>query len=317
MAKHMLTGGPVALAVAVTFASASACTTIDRTKQTGSISQVKASLSSAPDVPLDRVGIPDERLATEYEPIWSRCPGLLGLKTRFRITGTLRGRRVDVELRLALAAGLAMRLEPVVPSGSPSFVLQANDGSGSQPANGERGTLFIRQSNRVVRDKIAALMDTVLGLPIGERELLEILTGCPTGWSSADFTRVGPDWFKLITPYGDEGMLETYLHRDGSSPWTCLAAIHHQLAAPERMWRIDFLERRHDVFGRLRVRSLGWLGEFDRQDDLALMLEFASFDGGALPEATIPKTARETSLADLKSALPLITAPTIQRNLRP
>jgi len=315
MRKNMLTGVSVAFMAAATITIAQTTTTTDQTKRTGLVSQPGTSRTSAtPDLPLDMVGIPDASLGTDYDTISKGCENLFGLKTRFRITGTMRGRRVDAEVRLGVVPGLTMRLEPVVQSGSPQFVLQANDGSGNQLANDEHGTLFIRQGNRVVRDKVAALMNAVIGVPISERELFEIFT-CPTFWAGVDLARLGPDWFRLVTPYGEEALLETYLHRDASHAWAYAAAIHHALTVPERKWRIDFLERRHEVFGRLRIRSMNWLGEMDRQDDITLLREFASLDADGIPVAeTIPATAREISLADLKGAIPLITAPSIQRS---
>jgi len=255
------------------------------------------------------VAIPDPSLSSDFETISNDCQHVfaLDLKTRFRIRGTMRGRRVDVDLRLGLGPALMMRLEPVLPSGSLPFVLQATDGSGNLQGHDEQGTLFIRKGDRVVRDKVATLIDAVIGVPMGERELFEIFT-CPTFVSSTDFFRLGPDWFKLVSFYDDQAVLETYFHRNGPHPWAYSAAIHYTVTTPERKWRIDFLERRPELIGRLRIRSMNWLGEMDRQDDITLVREFAWLDGDFSP-AEIPATAREISLADLKSAIPLITAP--------
>lgn len=299
MRKNILTGVSVALVAVAT------------------ISAAQTTAATTPDLPFDVAPTnPAFDLRKDLDTLSVPCGLLIRLNVRFRMTGTIRGRRVDAAVRLSAVPTVAMRLEPVVASGSPPFVLQANRRPGVD--DDEDGTLFIRQGNRVVRDKLSALIEAVIGLPINEQELFEIFTGCPTSWSSADLYRLGSDWFKLLTPYGDDAVLETYWLRDRSHPWTYSAAIHYTLSAPERKWRIDFLEGRPEVFVRLRIRSMNWLGELDRQDDITLLREFAWIDANGIQgAATIPAAAREISLVELKSAIPLITTPSIQRSPSP
>ena len=298
MRRSILAGGLVALMGAVTVVAAQTTTT------------------RRPDLPLDVAPTePTLDLRKDFETLSEPCGLLIRLNVRFRVTGTIRGRQVDADVRLSTIPTLTMRLEPVVASGSPPFVLQANRRPGVD--DDEDGTLYIRQGNRVVHHRVSALMNAVLGVPFGARELFHILT-CPHEPLPYPSMRLGPDWFSVYTMYGDDGMLETYVHRDASHPWAYSAAIHTSSTVPNRRWRIDFLERRHEVFRRLRIRSLDWLGEVDGRDDVTLLRSFAWVTNIGEPVAVvIPESASGVTLDELGSAVPLIAAPSIQRSPSP
>src|SRR5262245_28195280 len=147
MRKNILAGISVAFMTAVTMSAAQ--TTIPRT----------------PDLPLDVARTDPSDLRKDLETLSQSCEMLMSLSVRFRISGTIRGRRVDAGVRLSAIPTLAMRLEPVVASGSPPFVLQAKRRAGA--SDDEDGTLYIRQGNRVVHDRVSSLMNTVIGVPLG------------------------------------------------------------------------------------------------------------------------------------------------------
>jgi hypothetical protein len=130
--------------------------------------------------------------------------------------------------------------------------------------------------------------------------------------------RLGPDWFRVESSYGDDSILETFVHREEPSGWRYAAAIHHHWPDPYGSWRADFLERPHDILQRMRIRSLNWIGETDGVYDLTLTRDFVSLDNAdpVPPEVAIAPTATETTLADLKSSLPLIIAPLPRPNVR-
>jgi hypothetical protein len=277
------------------------------------ISSAQTVTTRTPDLPLDIAHTDPSDLRTDFETMSEPCAQIFELNVRFRITGTIHGRAINAEVRLSTLPTLAMRLEPVVASGSPPFVLQATRRLGD--SDNEDGTLYIRQGNRVIHERVSALMNAVIGMPFGARELSRILT-CPHDWP-APSARLGPDWFTVESVYVG-GTLETYVHRDVSHPWAYLAAIHTSDTLPTRKWRIDFLDRRNEVFRRLRIRSLDWLGEPDRSDDITLLREFAWLNRVGVPVAVaIPESASEVTLDTLGSAVPLITTRSIQRNPSP
>jgi hypothetical protein len=298
MLKNILAGISVAFMAAVT------------------ISAAQSTTARTPDLPLDVARTnPTFDLRKDLETLSQSCALLIRLNVRFRITGTIQGRRVDAGVRLSAIPTLAMRLEPVVASGSPPFVLQANRRPGVD--DDEDGTLYIRQGNRVVHHRVSALMNAVIGLPLGAKELFHILT-CPHEPWPYPSAQLGSDWFSVYTEYADDGTLETYIHRDALHPWAYTAAIHSSVNVPSRRWRIDFLERHHEVFRRLRIRSLDWLGEVDRRDDITLLREFAWVSNVGEPVAVvIPESASGETLDELGSAVPLIASPSIQRSPRP
>ena len=270
-------------------------------------------VTRTPDLPLDVARTDPSDLRADFETMSEPCALIFALNVRFTISGTLHGRPINAEVRLSTLPTLAMRLEPVVASGSLPFVLQATRRPGAD--DDEEGTLYIRQGNRVIHQRVSALMNAVIGLPFGARELSRILT-CPHDWP-APSARLGPDWFTVESVYG-HGTLETYVHRDASRPWSYLAAIHTSATLPTRKWRIDFLERRHEVFQRLRIRSLDWLGEPDGRDDIVLLREFAWLSRVGVPTAAgIPESASAATLDELASTVPLIAARSLQRNPSP
>lgn len=276
------------------------------------ISAAQTIITSTPDLPLDVARTDPSDLRADFDALSLPCGLVIRLNVRFRMIGTIHGRPVDAEVRLSTIPTLTMRLEPVVTSGSPGFVLQAKRQPGT--ADDEDGILYIRQGNRVVHDRVSALMNAAIGLPFGSRELSRILT-CPHDWP-APSARLGPDWFTVVSEYGD-GTLETFVHRDSPHPWAYSAAIHTSAQVPNVRWRIDFLERRDEVFRRIRIRSLDWLGEPDRRDDITLLREFAWLTNIGEPVAvTIPESASDVTLDKLGSA-PLIAAPSLQRRGSP
>jgi hypothetical protein len=253
------------------------------------------------ELPVDVAGVRDSEPSDALATLTKPCELQLGLSARMTVSGQFRGRNVRTQLRLSLVPGLGTRIEPVARSGPPPFVLYAKQ---------DDAALFIRSGNRVVHDGFPNLMEAAVGVHVSERELLELLMACPMLWDS-NVTHLGPDWFRRVSLFGEESMLEIYVHRDGpSAPWRYAAAIHQRLQDTNRSWRADFLERRHDVFQRLRIRSLNWIGEVDGVYDLTLTRDFASFyNFGPVAGAPVSPTATDTTLGDLKSSLPLIIAP--------
>lgn len=252
-------------------------------------------------LPLDVAGVPDRNLIHELEALTRPCEVVAAtLRTRFTIAGRLRGRNVRVQLRLELMFGNSARLEPVVPSGPLPFMLSAKD---------EDGTLFIRNGNQVVHDRFSNLMEAAIGVSISARELYELLA-CRLSWGLEDsLISLNSDWFRVVSGYGDDSSLDTYVHRAGNSPWRYVAAIHHRLKPPASMWRADFLQRRNDAFQQIRIRSLNWTGEEDGVYDLMVTRDFAWLDNVGVPsDVAMPQGATPKTLEELKSYFPLIVA---------
>jgi hypothetical protein len=299
-----------ALSLAAAFTLALACTALAQTSTTGApanpASRAGASRPAAAPLrlPLDMAGVPDRNVIHELESLTRRCELFpASLKTRFTIAGILRGRSVRVQLRLELIFGNAARLEPVVRSGPLPFVLTATD---------EDGTLFIRNGNHVVHDRFSNLMQAIIGVPISARELYDVM-GCrwPSGLEDNLFS-FDSNWFKVISVYGEDS-LDTYVHRTGNSPWRYVAAIHHRIKPP-LTWRVDFLQRRNDVFQQLRIKSLNWTGEENGAYDLMVTRDFAWLDNTGGPvDVSIPQGATPKTLEELKASFPLIAAPALQR----
>jgi len=179
----------------------------------------------------------------------------------------------------------SMRLEGVAPFGPPAFVLAVRAGA---------ATLVLPRDNRVLRNAPAdEVLGALTGVALAPDEVQAILTGCVTATPGATGGRLHRNGWASIDLAGGATL---YLDRRDAA-W-------QPRAARRPGWEIEYPAWRGAFPGRVRLRSSSPSVDVDLAAEVSQLETNVPLDAAAFA-VTVPGSARELTLAELRDAGPL------------
>jgi hypothetical protein len=136
---------------------------------------------------------PFPEFATAYRGATATCADVRTITAVLAMSGRAGRAKLRGHLEAGFAAPASMRIEGIAPFGRPIFVLTAVN---------EGGTLVLTRDNGVLRDApAAAIVDALVGVPVGAAEMRSIVNGCgvanddppnagrryANGWAAVEF----------------------------------------------------------------------------------------------------------------------------------
>jgi hypothetical protein len=244
-------------------------------------------------------GVPAPDAAEIVAQATDRCSSVRTLAADIAFSGSVGGRRVSGRLSAGVSAPASVRLEAMAPFGPPLFIFVAT---------GDEATLLLPHEDRVLeRGRPDLVLEAIAGIPLGARDVLPLLTGCPSRPAESSRGRqVGDAW--RVVPVGNE--IELYFHREPApASWRLVSSVQGP-GGEERPWRADFTGFRDSLPRLVRIASREGAGA-DAGFDLRLALSQVDVNAPLAADAfrvRIPETAVPIRLEELRRT-GLLSAP--------
>jgi hypothetical protein len=212
------------------------------------------------------------------------CSGIRSLSAEIGVSGSAGGQRLRGRLLVGVAAPDSARLEAVAPFGPPVFIFVARN---------DDATLLLPRDDRVLQHgKPLDVLEAVAGLPIDARDLLHVLTACPSSPDAKAATAFGADWRVVADAPG-----ATYLRRDAKShEWHVVSIVHG--TSGDAAWRAEY-----GAFERGLPRTVRFISADGKRFDVRLALSQVDINPALGDEAfrvQVPRSAQPVTLEELR-----------------
>ena len=182
-------------------------------------------------------GTPFPDGAAAYTAAVQECRGARTIEATLGLSGRAGSQGLRGNVDAGFEAPDKIRLEGRPPIGRPVFILAAS---------GPEGTLYLPRDNRVIRNTPpAAIVEALVGLPLGAGELHALISGCGFAVAEPSAGRTYPGGWVAV----DAGNATTYLQQK-EGPWRIVAAVR----PPLTVYYADFVSGRPSS---VRIQSSG------------------------------------------------------------
>jgi hypothetical protein len=236
-------------------------------------------------LPPETAGTPAPEAASAWAAATGSCRGVHSFAPTLHVSGRVGGERVPglVTILGGLTAEGGIRLQASAP-GTPVFVLAGT---------ADRATLLLEREDRVLRAPAADIVEALMGIRVGPRDLLALFSGC-------------------LTP--DAAVVEAA--RYGRAIWITTAEARVMLVQAGGSWQIaggrtrgllvEYVERTDGRWPKtVRLRSLpGDTPEVGLTVTIETFMSNTDIDPRAF-EVTVPADATPVTLEELRAAGPL------------
>jgi hypothetical protein len=229
-------------------------------------------------------GTPAPDAATAWSQATEACRSARSLSAELRISGQAGRQKLhSATLHGAVTSGDQIYFEMPVPFGAPGFILAGT---------GDRATLLLPRDKRVLHARAEEIVEALVGLKLGPRQLLALLAGCVDQTEQIALPQRFGDLVAVSTPAG-----RVFL-RQGVTGWRVAAASTATLV-------VDY--QQVDSLWPVRVRITSAAGTTPPLD-ISLGLSQIEVNGQLAPSIfslDVPNDTTPLTLQQLRDAGPL------------
>lgn len=233
----------------------------------------------------------------DYQPVFtqalSNCSQVRTLEFLLALSGESGGRRLRGRVRAALAPPASARLEGIAPFGQPVFYLVSTP---------NETTLWLTREGRVVRgDDPAAILEALVGIPLGPDDLRAVVDGCFVADPRPVGARRHGDWIVVDLEQGATAYLRTI---EGEP--RIVAGVRGDV-------RVEYSGHMGGLPRRIRVTTFHPAGGREPITDLVADLSQLNVNVALAPTVfalRVPEGVNPMSLEELRASGPLREATT-------
>ena len=226
--------------------------------------------------------------APEGQVAWTQateaCRSAHSLSAELRVSGNAAGQKLhSATLHGAVTTGDQIYFELPAPFGAPGFVLAGT---------GDRATLVLPRDKRVLRARAEDIVEALVGLKLGPRQLLGVLAGCVDPSTGVSAPQRFGDLVAVTTPSA-----RVFL-RQGAGGWSVVAATTASLVIDYQEWTGLWPSRARITSAAGQVPAL----------DVVIGLSQIEVNGQLEPSIfspTVPPDAAPLTIQELRDAGPL------------